>query len=296
MRRLFQLVALLIILIQSILEAFLSRPELARIRPRTLQRFKEDDSAQLSDYPEFGTDEDFVRSESTWWQIFANGKSAGVPATKEPQIESWLPDVGAWRNVFVEETVVKEEPPPTLQEYFGGIKPLGPEHEQNIQGLWSQMKNRRSLKVLCGSDKLRVLEALRVAYVSLWGKHTKRSLEISINRARGTAAVLGELEADVEVVLSAILSDVLLELQSNENPSLLRRELSKRFGKDVLALSEKYNKLPVFMSMEADYTQLQSENQIQVLLSLQRYSFDCIPLNALRRLNLADAGSCFRGV
>ena len=265
MRRLFQLVALLIILIQSILEAFLSQPELARIRPSIVQRFKEDDNAQLSDYPEFGTDEDFVRSESTWWQIFANGKSASVPATKEPQIESWLPDVGAWRNVFVEETIVKEEPPPTLQEYFGGIKLLGPEHEQNIQGLWSQMKNRRSLKILSGADKVRVLEALRVAYVSLWGKHTKRSLEISINRARGTAAVLGELEADVEVVLSAILSDVLLELQSNENPSLLRRELSKRFGKDVLALSEKYNKLPVFMSMEADYTQLQSENQIQVI-------------------------------
>lgn len=87
-----------------------------------------------------------------------------------------------------------------------------------------------------------------------------RSLEISINRARGTAAVLGELKADVNIVLSAILSDVLAELTSDKQ----REQLSARFGEDVILLSENYNKLPVFMSKKAEYTDLQSENQIQV--------------------------------
>ena len=104
------------------------------------------------------------------------------------------------------------------------------------------------------------MEALRVAYISLWGKITMRSLEISINRARGTAAVLGELKTKVNVVLSAILSDVLAELTSTKQ----REQLSMRFGEDVIRLSESYNKLPVFMSRKAEYTDLQSENQIQV--------------------------------
>jgi hypothetical protein len=85
-----------------------------------------------------------------------------------------------------------------------------------------------------------------------------------MNRARGTAAVLGELEASVDVVLSAILSDVLVELSNDTNNLELRRELSKRFGSQVIALSESYNNLPVFMSKKADYTLYQSENQIQV--------------------------------
>ena len=126
------------------------------------------------------------------------------------------------------------------------------------------MKNRRSLKCLSVADVTRVTEALRVAYVSLWGKHTKRSLEVSINRARGTAAVLGELEADLDVVIAAILSDVLSELSDIHQFEGLRSELALRFGNDVISLSEKYNKLPTFMSKKADYTQLQSENQIQV--------------------------------
>ena len=53
MRRLFLLVALLTILIQGILEAFLSRPELARIRPRIEQHFKEDDNVIGQDIKDF---------------------------------------------------------------------------------------------------------------------------------------------------------------------------------------------------------------------------------------------------
>lgn len=68
----------------------------------------------------------------------------------------------------------------------------------------------------------------------------------------------------MDVVLSAILSDVLVELSNDQNNLEIRRELSKRFGSEVIALSKSYNNLPIFMSKKADYTLCQSENQIQV--------------------------------
>ena len=206
-------------------------------------------------------DEDYPRSDSTWWQVFAEEKKF-TPAVEVNTISfSNVLNVNAWRTVFEEvpSTSIEEESPPSLKEYFEG-KILGPKHLENIEGLWRLMRNRGSLKHLDVENLYRVMEALRVAYISLWGKITMRSLEISINRARGTAAVLGELKADVNIVLSAILSDVLAELTSDEQ----REQLSARFGEDVILLSENYNKLPVFMSKKAEYTDLQSENQIQV--------------------------------
>ena len=206
-------------------------------------------------------DEDYPRSDSTWWQVFAEEKKF-TPVVEVNTISfSNVLNVNAWRTVFEEEppTSIEEESPPSLKEYFEG-KILGPKHLENIEGLWRLMRNRGSLKHLDVENLYRVMEALRVAYISLWGKITMRSLEISINRARGTAAVLGELKADVNIVLSAILSDVLAELKSDEQ----REQLSARFGEDVILLSENYNKLPVFMSKKAEYTDLQSENQIQV--------------------------------
>ena len=206
-------------------------------------------------------DEDYPRSDSTWWQVFAEEKKF-TPVVEVNTISfSNVLNVNAWRTVFEEEpaTSIEEESPPSLKEYFEG-KILGPKHLENIEGLWRLMRNRGSLKHLDVENLYRVMEALRVAYISLWGKITMRSLEISINRARGTAAVLGELKADVNIVLSAILSDVLAELTSDEQ----REQLSARFGEDVILLSENYNKLPVFMSKKAEYTDLQSENQIQV--------------------------------
>lgn len=171
-----------------------------------------------------------------------------------------LPSVTFWRDIdFSGED--EDKSPPSLKEYFEG-KILGPKHLENIQGLWMLMKNRGSLKHLNEDDIDRVMEALRVAYISLWGKITMRSLEVSINRARGTAAVLGELREDVNLVLSAILSDVMSELTSDKQ----REQLSVRFGEDVVNLSEKYNRLPVFMSRKAEYTDEKSENQIQVIL------------------------------
>ena len=219
------------------------------------------ESILSSSYDVISIDEEYPRSDATWWQIFADEKKFTAPVEDEVKTFSNVLNVNAWRTAFVEEAtaVDDDETPPSLKEYFEG-KVLGSKHLENIQGLWRLMRNRGSLKHLNAEDLDRVMEALRVAYISLWGKITMRSLEVSINRARGTAAVLGELEADVNIVLSAILSDVLAELTSTKQ----REQLSTRFGEDVILLSEKYNKLPVFMSRKAEYTDLQSENQIQV--------------------------------
>ena len=39
------------------------------------------------------------------------------------------------------------------------------------------------------------------------------------------------------------------------------------FGEEVIQLCDTYNRLPVFMSKKADYTPIQSENQLQMLVS-----------------------------
>lgn len=243
------------------LNAFLSYNSQSSSKSTRIQRIGNMESILSSSYDVISIDEEYPRSDTTWWQIFADEKKFTPPVEDEVKTFSNVLNVNAWRTAFVEEAtaVVDDETPPSLKEYFEG-KVLGSKHLENIQGLWRLMRNRGSLKHLNAEDLDRVMEALRVAYISLWGKITMRSLEVSINRARGTAAVLGELEADVNIVLSAILSDVLAELTSTKQ----REQLSTRFGEDVILLSEKYNKLPVFMSRKAEYTDLQSENQIQV--------------------------------
>lgn len=244
------------------IEAFFSDSIKAHIKISSLHRNNERSIVPISSTVEVMTaDEEYPKSDSTWWQIFADEKKFTPSAEEEVKPLPDFMNVNAWRTAFVEDVVVEEESPPSLKEYFEG-KILGPKHLENIQGLWSLMKNRGSLRHLNIEDFDRVMEALRVAYISLWGKITMRSLEVSINRARGTAAVLGELRTDVNIVLSAILSDVLAELTSDKQ----REQLSMRFGEDVIQLSEKYNKLPMFMSRKADYNDLQSENQIQMLV------------------------------
>lgn len=56
-------------------------------------------------------------------------------------------------------------------------------------------------------------EALGVAYLTLWGRYTARTLEAAINRAAGIAAVLGEeLNAPINVILAGILHEVIATL------------------------------------------------------------------------------------
>jgi (p)ppGpp synthase/HD superfamily hydrolase len=61
-----------------------------------------------------------------------------------------------------------------------------------------------------------------MAYIALWGRRTARSREVAIHRSTGVAAVLGELNATVEVVLAGILYEVVADLRGESK--LLREE------------------------------------------------------------------------
>ena len=77
-------------------------------------------------------------------------------------------------------------PPPTLRAYLYGTVQLEGFHAEKVQELWEMIRKRGSLRHLSESDTDRVLEALRIAYVTLYGKVTLRSLEEAINRDVGT--------------------------------------------------------------------------------------------------------------
>lgn len=144
------------------------------LRSTVFQRFKNDQEKYV-DEENYVVDDEI----STWWEIFGHSNKYKSPVVEGESFT--LPDVKIWRTACFDDDIVENESPPKLIEYFQG-KSLGKNHEENIQGLWRQMKNRKSLKHLSEKNVWRVIEALRVAYISLWGLHTKRSLEVSINR------------------------------------------------------------------------------------------------------------------
>jgi len=243
-------------------DAFVTTPAAVAVRPRASRRLvNEVDGPTQYVY----VDDEQARTQS-WWNLF-DAENAGTS-------NAWMPGSAtrAWRTALTGDADTNAEPvlvpPQTLDEYLRGDKALDAQQEGNVQRLWASLRNR--VKHLSSDSVTHVVEALRVAYVALWGQHTVRSLEVSINRALGTAAVLGELKGDVNVILSGILCDVFAQLSSE--PTLMnveaRRQLRLRFGDDVVALCDKYNRLPVFMSKKADYTPIQSENQLQMLVAV----------------------------
>ena len=235
------------------------------------------------------------RSDPNWWLLFdgdqkkeiANVVDVNNNSTDTTIVpEDWKPNIGAWRTALqpaasVADTsatppsteppiarveLLNDELPPTLYEYMNDLKPLGEKHENNVKELWVAMS--RNIRRLTKEDLVKVEEAFRIAYIALWGQQTIRSLEISIQRARGIAAVLGQLRADVTMILAGILSDVLVNLNSHPFADSMFEHLESRFGKEVIDLCTKYNRLPVFMSKKTDYTPIQSENQLQMLVAV----------------------------
>jgi len=206
--------------------------------------------------------------QSQWWDLF---KPATKSVNNGEMSVSTASFVGAWRALSdeVEEREEDDEdddgrsPPCSLAQYLNGGYVCSPSHQSNIDQLWSMA--RGTMDYLPEVDRTKVLTALKVAYVALWGKNTARSLEVSINRARGTAVVLGEMKADLNVVLSGILNEVVSE---NQNNARITGQLTELFGEDVMELSLSYSRLPKFMARKTDYTEIQSENQLQMLVAL----------------------------
>ena len=184
---------------------------------------------------------------------------------------AWLPSLDAWKSVTQHENKIADSieiPPPTLHEYLYGIREISDAHKLKIHELWMQVKNHGKLKYLDHVEAKKVVEALRIAYLALWGKRTNRSLEVAVNRARGTAAVLGELKATMEVILAGILHEVIKELKTNDENDGVIKSLEALFGSDVIKLSEKYLRLPKFLARNVVYTPMQSENHLQMLVAL----------------------------
>ena len=172
------------------------------------------------------------------------------------------------------------EPPDTLQFFqTGGLSAY---HEAKVMEL---VEKTTSLTYFTQEESSMVLQAMRLAYCAFYGKKTQRSLEALINRARGTAAVLGELKADLPVVLAGILHDVLEELPMGEFPFEMRSNLVRMFGFEAITLAEDYSKLPRFRAKTAEYSPSASENRIQMLVALSE-DYRCLYIRLADRLHV----------
>ena len=216
---------------------------------------------------------------------------------------SWTPDLGAWRVAVPELGEAGAEQrrpdlvhPPLLQDYlYDRKKLLSTFHEEKVQELWKSVQ-KGSLRDLDEAEAGVIIESLRVAYTGLWGKTTLRSLDVSINRARGIAAVLGELKADVDVVIAGVLHEVIAEFRYDDNFAALRAQLVSRFGEVAIDLAEAYGRLPKLMAKREAYSPSQSEDQVQMLVAFVE-DYRCLyirladrisTLRALKRLPLTE--------
>lgn len=128
---------------------------------------------------------------------------------------------------------------------------------------WTKMKNKGSLKLLNQNENSLIKKAISVAHKALHGKLCERSLEDSMDRAVGTAAVLGEINVDISVVLAGLLQDVVSGLG---NTSSEYDMLSQVFGPNVTKIALAHDKLPKYMARNSNYTTAQSEDKLQLLV------------------------------
>lgn len=207
---------------------------------------------------------------------------------------AWTPDLGAWR-VAVPEVGEKDAElrrpdlvhPPLLFDYLQDANSkLSKFHEEKVLELWQSVQ-KGSVREL-GADSARVVESLRVAYTGLWGKTTARSMDVSINRARGIAAVLGEMKADADVVVAGILHEVVAEFRFDDNYAGLRAQLVERFGEASIALAETYGRLPKLLAKRQAFSPSQSEDQIQMLVAFVE-DYRCLYIRLADRVSTLRA-------
>jgi (p)ppGpp synthase/HD superfamily hydrolase len=202
-------------------------------------------------------------------------KQSLLDKSKDIHQPAWTPELGAWKSMDddILETEEKKDEysmhPPMLSTYLQDPKRLADNHEENIAELYGSIKKGYTLKNISDKDSEIITDALRIAYVGLWGKTTLRSMDVSINRARGIAAVLGEIGADFDVMVAGILNELIYEVQFDDNfASLIRPALVKKFGEDTVILTENYLRLPKFMAKRKTFSESQSEEQMQMLVAL----------------------------
>ena len=174
--------------------------------------------------------------------------------------KSMVPDLGAWRTILTDDT------PPTLVEYLDGSKILPSFHDAKIMEMWEEIKKRRSIRSFNIKESSQVLDALKIAYVAFYGKKSTAMLELSIEKAIGTGMIISELKGESVVVISGILHDIFQSIP-NEESTLVKLLLISRIGAESVALIEKYMKLPKLMTKTTNYTPIQSEYHVQLLVA-----------------------------
>ena len=237
------------------LPVFCFRFESKKIPGSTLSRLKLSelhDKNFLSSEDELYFDDDDAKDLSQ--QFFTNDGPFQLKSEIQP-----ISELSAWKALVV------DEPPPSLLEYLRREKILSPFHEIKAMELWDEIRNRRGLLHFRLEESARILEAFKVAYVAFYGKRTLKCGELMIERAKGTAAVLGELKADTDVVIAGILHDLFYSIPK-EDIEAVQEILRPRIGDGALILVEKCNKLPKLMAERAVYTPMQSEYHIQILV------------------------------
>ena len=210
-----------------------------------------------------------------WWDLFLEKPTLQVQAENTEILAEAL-SLDAWRAVAFEANqqdeleeppVGEERPPPNLKSYLDGTAVILEPHQSRIRSIYESVTKRGSSKNFNETMMAHLREGARIAYLQLWGKTTARSLEDSINRARGVAAILGDLHADPEVVIAGILQDSFAQIKDDEDVDFIRAEVVKRCGKVAVQIAEGYNRLPKFMARKAEYTPEQSEDHIQMLVT-----------------------------
>jgi hypothetical protein len=164
-----------------------------------------------------------------------------------------------------DELTLSPPPPPTLVVYLYGVIDVSPFHEEKIDALWKDFKKRRYLESFSPTEYAQVFEALKIAYVAFYGMKTPRSLELCLDRARGTAMVLGEIKVDPATVIASILHE-LFDYIPEKDHAISKTLLKSRIGSNAVTLIEKYHRLPKLVAQKAMYTPEQSENHIQMLV------------------------------
>ena len=271
---------------------------------------------EVEESDSYSSQSQFIMDQDSWWNLFKpldddhemmqlvnnsqafmdhnSNKNNAVNKVKGVQTRGWVPDINAWREAIPDALIQKNLNmicPPLLADYLKGHAKLSENHEEKVEELWISLKSMRHLNE---ADTARVIHALRIAYVGLWGKTTTISKDVSINRARGIAAVLVELKSDVDMVIAGILQEVMDELKFDDNYIRVRQELVNQFGFNAINLAEKYCKMPKFLAKKDDFTVQHAENQIQMLVALSedyralyiRLADRVSTLRVLRRLPL----------
>ena len=114
-----------------------------------------------------------------WWDLFKPQSDTNINPIAIAVKNSSLPTVSAWRISLNTEPDEILDPPPSLIDYIRQTIPLNEDHTKKITELTSIFMNSISPIYRESDKRFMIEEAIRVAYIALWGRKTVRYNENS---------------------------------------------------------------------------------------------------------------------